>query len=280
MVRKSKIPTVWSIGHSDSSGGTGIQADIHTFHDFEVYGCNVVTAIMAQNSFATGYWVPVERKAVVAQINALDSDLPAEAIKLGMVPNAAIMEPIARYLADFKGPVIFDLELQTSDNWLQADFDNVAATLLPNVHMLVVNCEEAAALTGLEVASPESMRQTAGRLLQTGVGGVLVTGARMPGIDGRRFDYWSDGNDQVWVDVDVVDSVNNRGGGSTLSAALAAALASGRDLKAALKIAKAYVTRGIRDANCQGSGPGSVAHHGLPEDRDDWPVLTADAPVC
>lgn len=278
MVRKSKIPTVWSIGHSDSSGGTGIQADIHTFHDFEVYGCNVVTAIMAQNSFATGYWVPVERKAVVAQINALDSDLPAEAIKLGMVPNAEIMEPIAKYLADFNGPVIFDLELQTSENWMLADFDRLAAPLLPHVALLVVNCEEAEALTGLDMASPEALQQTAERLLRTGVGGVLVTGARMPGIEGRRFDYWSDGSDRVWVDVNVVDSVNNRGGGSTLSAALAASLASGRDLKAAIKIAKAYVTRGIRDANCQGSGPGSVAHHGLPEDRDDWPLLSQDAP--
>lgn len=279
MVNKTRIPIVWSIGHSDSSGGTGIQADIHTFHDFEVYGCNVVTAIIAQNSFAAGYCVAVERKAVIAQINALDSDLPADVIKLGMVPDADTMEPVAKYLADFDGPIIFDLEMHTSGGWVAEEFDRFRQTLLPKISLLVVNSEEAEALTAIDIRQPEQLPTIAERLLATGVGSVLITGARFEAAEGRRFDYWSDGGESWWVSVDVVDSVNNRGGGSTLSAALAAALAGGRNLEQAIRVAKAYVTRGIRSANCLGSGPGSVAHHGLPESSDDWPELSRDMPA-
>lgn len=278
MVNKTRIPIVWSIGHSDSSGGTGIQADIHTFHDFNVYGCNVITSIIAQNSFATGYSVAAERKAVIAQINALDSDLPASVIKLGMVPNAEILEPIAKYLADFDGPVIYDLELRTSENWILNHFEQLKTQLLPHVELLVVNSEEAEDLTDIEIQQPEDLVVMARQLLDTGAKGVLITGARFATAEGRRFDYWSDGQGDCWVSVDVVDSVNNRGGGSTLSAALAAALAAGRSLEEAIAIAKAYVTRGIRNANCLGSGPGSVAHHGLPEGDEDQPELSRDKP--
>lgn len=279
MVNKTRIPIVWSIGHSDSSGGTGIQADIHTFHDFNVYGCNVITSIIAQNSFATGYSVAAERKVVIAQINALDSDLPASVIKLGMVPNLETLEPIAKYLADFDGPVIYDLELQTSENWIAGAFDQLKALLLPHVELLVANSDEAEALTDVSIQQPEDLEAMAQQLLTTGVSSVLITGARFASVEGRRFDYWSDGQAHCWVSVDVVDSVNNRGGGSTLSAALAAALAGGRTLEEAIVVAKAYVTRGIRSANCLGSGPGSVAHHGLPQGDEDQPELSRNKPL-
>lgn len=278
-VSQSRIPVVWSIGHSDSSGGTGIQADIHTFHDFNVYGCNVVTAIVAQNSFATGYSVATERKAVIAQINALDSDLPADVIKLGMVPNMDVMEPVAKYLTDYEGTVIYDLELQTSDGWLMQAFAQLKTVLLSRVDLLVVNTEEAAALADLPIRELEDMVRVADYLLAAGPKAVFITGARFADAGGRRVDYWSNGGDGWWVSVDAVDSVDNRGGGSTLSAALAAALANGEPIDAAIKLAKAYVTRGIRDANRVGSGPGSVAHRGLPPGIDDCPVMTREAPL-
>ena len=89
-----KKPVVWTIAGSDSGGGAGVQADLHTFQDFAVHGCSVITALTAQNSFALGYCVATERKSVVAQINALDSDMPAAAIKLGMLANAEIVETV------------------------------------------------------------------------------------------------------------------------------------------------------------------------------------------
>lgn len=279
MTTRKKIPVVWSIGHSDSSGGTGIQADIHTFHDFNVYGCNVVTAIVAQNSFAAGYSIPTERKGVIAQINALDSDLPASVIKVGMLPNEEVLETVAKYLADFKGFVLYDLELEASDSWLLGEFGQLKVQLLPHVGLFVVNTDEAAALAGRSIESVKDLKAVAQTLHAAGPEAVLITGARFAGADGQRFDLWFNGSEERWVSIDVVDSVNNRGGGSTMSAALAAAMARGDDLDETIRVAKAYVTRGIRNANSLGSGPGSVSHTGLPLGSDDWPTISIQPPA-
>lgn len=277
MSSEKRIPTVWTIGHSDSSGGTGIQADIHTFHDFNVYGCNVVTALVAQNSFATGYSVAAERKAVVAQINALDSDLPATVIKLGMMPSQEVMEPIAKYLAEFDGTVIYDFELSNSGQWLLEQLDQLKTLLFPSVDVLVINTQEATSLTDSPLQAAVDVERAARVILDAGPKSVLITGVKSS--DGSsRCDYWASNNDSFWVIAPVVDSVHNRGGGGTLSAALSAALAREESMEAAVNVAKAYVARGIRDANCVGSGPGSVAHHGLPEGSDDWPVISREIP--
>ena len=100
-IYKKNTPIVWTIGHSDSSGGTGVQADLHTFQDYGVYGGNVITSIVAQNSFASGYALATERKSVVAQINALDSDIPAKVIKVAAIPELEILESVGKYLEDF-----------------------------------------------------------------------------------------------------------------------------------------------------------------------------------
>ena len=274
----NRIPIVWTIGHSDSGGGTGIQADIHTFHDFNVYGCTVITAITAQNSFARGYNTAAERKVVVAQINALDSDLPASVIKLGMVPNLEVLESVTRYLTDFDGTVVYDLELDNSGEWLLDHMQWMKEQLFPSVNVLVVNVEEAGSLWGKTLASLEDMASAAAALRKAGPQSVLITGGKFGSGGGKRYDYWSDGDEHRWVTTTVVDSIHNRGGGSTLSAALSAALALGLPMDEALRLGKAYVTRGIRDANCVGSGPGSVAHHGLPQDSDDWPEISRQMP--
>ena len=91
-------PIAWTIAGSDSGGGAGIQADLASFHDFGVHGCSVVTALTAQNSFTVGHVAITPRRALAAQINALDSDLQAAAIKLGMLGGEDVVEMVAKYL--------------------------------------------------------------------------------------------------------------------------------------------------------------------------------------
>jgi hydroxymethylpyrimidine kinase/phosphomethylpyrimidine kinase/thiamine-phosphate diphosphorylase len=270
-----KPPVVWSIANSDSGGGTGIQADLHTFHDFDVYGCTVITAVSAQNSFTQGYVAATERKSVVAQINALDSDMPAKAIKIGMLPNREIMETVIKYLVDYTGLVVYDVELQSSGEWLKDEADLLKTGLLPLVDFLVVNTEEVSLLTGIVVDSSATMMTAMESLLALGARAVLITGARLSPLPTERFDYWSDGDQNLWVAIEAVDTANNRGGGSTLSAAITACLAQQQNIETALKNAKAYVTQGIRHANQIGGGPGSVAHLGAPKNDQDWPRITA-----
>ncbi len=268
-VQQQKMPIVWTISASAAGGGTGIQADLHTFHDFGVYGCTVVTALCAQNSFALGYTAVTDKKGVAAQINALDSDMPADAIKLGILPSKDIVESVIKYLEDFKGFVVYDLELDNSGEALLGEAgDLVRNVLIPRVNLLVVNVEEAKELTGLTVTRGDSLSTVAKALLAMGAGSVLVTGAH---IDDKRVDLWMDKERCQWVTIDPLHTANNRGGGNVLSAVLTAAEARGLDIETALKLAKAYVTQGIRGSYQVGSGPGAVAHLG-------WPVNTADMP--
>ena len=111
----AKPRIAWTIAGSDSGGGAGIQADLATFRDFGVHGCSVITAITGQNSFAVGYVEPVSRKALAAQINALDCDLPAAAIKVGMLANNDIVASVAKYLAGCRGIVVYDPVLHASN---------------------------------------------------------------------------------------------------------------------------------------------------------------------
>ena len=276
--KNNKIPVVWSISGSDSCGGTGIQSDVKTYHDFGACGCSVVTAITAQNSFATGYSIAAERKSVVAQINALDSDMPADIIKVGLLPSLEIVETVVKYFDDYQGYVVYDLELEASGEQLLTEAgDLLRSRLIPRVDLLVVNIEEATALTDAEITSFVQMEAAAARLMAMDARSVLITGAKF-GDSGQRVDYWTDGTEEIWVTVNGALGVNNRGGGCVLSAAIAAALSQGHTFKAALSLAKAYVTQGIRGAQAIGSGPGAVAHLGLPTDDGDKPQFSDSRP--
>jgi hydroxymethylpyrimidine kinase/phosphomethylpyrimidine kinase/thiamine-phosphate diphosphorylase len=271
----------WTIAGSDSGGGAGIQADLHTFQDFDVHGCSVITALTAQNSIAVGYSVATEHKNVVAQINALDSDLPADAIKLGMLANGEIVETVAKYLQDFKGFVVCDPVIQATSGGYLMDAEGsekLKSLLLPRLNLIVPNVPEAEQLTGLKVESTADMVKAAEALLAMGVKAVLITGGHFDAINERRADYFTDGTNHFWLAGEDIQTVNSHGSGCTLSSAITAAVAQGYELWDALVLAKAYVTQGIRNAEQVGGGPGPVAHDGWPINLQDLPGLSFHEP--
>jgi len=278
MIQEKKA-IAWTIAGSDSGGGAGVQADLATFHDFAVHGCSVITALTAQNSFAVGLIAPTPRKSIVAQINALDSDLPAGAIKIGMLANAEIITTVAKYLDDYDGFVVCDPVMRSSTGGsLLEDVASAAmiSDLLPRVSLLTPNIPEAESLTDTEIRSPEDVVKAAQLLLGKGVQSVLITGGHFDVIHGRRVDYWTNGKESFWLAGTAIDTVHNHGSGCSLSAAIAAGISLGHDIKDALVLAKAYVTQGIRGAKQFGGGPGHVAHTGWPEQLEDYPELFVD----
>lgn len=275
MLLDSRKPVAWTIAGSDSGGGAGIQADLHTFQDFDVHGCSVITALTAQNSFAVGYSVATEHKNVVAQINALDSDLPADAIKLGMLANAEIVETVAKYLDDYKGFVVCDPVISaTSGGALmdEAGGELLKTLLLPKVNLVLPNVPEAEQLTGLTITNEAEMVAAAAALLALGPKAVMITGGHFDAVDGQRVDYFTDGTHSFWLAGEDIMTVNSHGSGCTLSSAVTAAIAQGFELWDALVLAKSYVTQGIRSAVQVGGGPGPVAH-------DGWPLFLEDLPA-
>lgn len=276
-----KKPVVWTISGSDSGGGAGIQADLHTFQDFAVHGCSVITALTAQNSFALGYCVATERKSVVAQINALDSDMPAAAIKLGMLANAEIIETVIKYLDDYSGFVVCDPVMFSTTGGSLLDEEGGALLrekLLPRIDLLTPNVLEAEALTGLSIKTLDDVVIAAEAILALGARAVVVTGGHFDAQDGKRLDYWSDGKEALWLAGEDIQTINSHGTGCTLSSAITSAIAHGYDVKDALVIAKAYVTQGLRHSVQLGNGPGPVGHYGWPDAIEDLPTVSTQLP--
>lgn len=278
---RERPPVAWSVAGSDSGGGAGIQADLLTFHDFGIHGCTVITALTAQNSFAVGHISVTPHRNLAAQINALDSDLPAAAIKLGMLADVATASTVMKYLEDYEGPVICDPVFQSTSgsSLLAGDAgDLVAAQLLPRALVITPNRYEAEAMLGRPIRDEAAEVEAAGHeLVARGARSVLITGGHFAPQDGRCGDFWTDGQRSLWLYGDHVDTIHNHGTGCTLSSAIAAAIALGHSLEDALVLAKAYVTRGLRRARQVGSGPGPVAHSGFPDTLEDLPTLSARA---
>lgn len=278
---EKKIPVAWTIAGSDSGGGAGIQADLATFRDFGVHGCSVITAITAQNSFAVGYIETTSHKALAAQINALDCDFSARAIKLGMLASAMTVRCVAKYLADYRGFVVCDPVMTASSGESLLDGEAgiiLREQLLPRADLITPNRQEAEALLNRQIQSPDEIENAARDLVKLGARSVLITGGHFANDTQRCHDYWSDGDDGFWLAGPRIDTVHTHGGGCTLASAITAAIARGYTLKDALVLAKMYVSAGLRISRQIGGGPGPVAHTGWPQMLDNFPVLTKRFP--
>lgn len=273
---QSRKPVAWSIAGSDSGGASGIQADLCTFKDFGVYCCTAITAVTAQNSFAVGHIAVTSKRAMAAQINALDSDFPADAIKVGMLASDGVAQTVCNYLDDFKGPVVVDPVIRASsgDSLISDDaMDMMRKRLLPRADVITPNRNEAGFLLGRKLASTTDMEQAAHDLVAKGARSVLITGGHFDAVDGLCVDYWCDATRGFWIGGEHINSVHSRGSGCTISSAIAAGLARGLPIEDALVLARAYISKGIRYAVQMGGGPGAVAHMGWPDSVDDWPVV-------
>lgn len=263
MSLRQRPAVAWTIAGSDSGGGAGVQADLKTFHDFDVHGCSVITALTAQNSIAVGLIQPTPHRALAAQINALDSDLPADAIKLGMLPDIETIQCVVKYLDDYSGPVVCDpvLKASSGDPLVQQEVMQILREqLLPKVTLVTPNRDEAQALLGGPLESHRDIEHGAEQLLAMGAQAVVITGGHFDPLQGRRWDYFCSADDRFWLAGESIDTVHSHGSGCTFSSAITANLALGYELADALVIAKMYITNGFRCSQQLGGGPGPVAH--------------------
>ncbi|WP_295874817.1 thiamine phosphate synthase [uncultured Zhongshania sp.] len=277
-----KKPIAWTIAGSDSGGGAGIQADLATFHDFGVHGCTVITAITAQNSFAVGHVSVTPRRTLAAQINALDSDLQADVIKLGMLASEDVVTMVSKYLDSFPGFVVCDpVMVSSSGGELMPSgiSDLLIEKLLPRADLLTPNLSEAETLLNRGIDGLDDVERAAADIVALGARSVLITGGHLSARNNERHDYWTDGEQGFWLSGPNIDTLNTHGTGCSLSSAIAAVVARGYSLPDALVIAKAYVSQGLRMSVQLGSGPGPVVHIGWPQHAIDFPGLNRRLPA-
>jgi hydroxymethylpyrimidine/phosphomethylpyrimidine kinase len=265
-----------TIAGSDSGGGAGIQADLKTFSALGVYGASVITALTAQNTLRVEAVHVVPPDFVLAQMRAVAADLQVDAIKIGMLGTAPVIEAVAEGLADYPGiPVILDpvMMAASGDPLLDPDaVDALRSVLIPLATLITPNLAEAAALLACSPAGNEyEMAMQAWQLRDAGAKGVLVKGGHGDGP--TSIDILFAGIEPVRLEAPRIDTRNTHGTGCTLSAAIAAGLAKKMPLPEAVAMAKDYVTAAIFAADSldigSGQGRGPVHHfHGQwpPED--------------
>jgi hydroxymethylpyrimidine/phosphomethylpyrimidine kinase len=258
-------PVALTIAGSDSSGGAGIQADLKTFAALGVYGASVITALTAQNTTGVSGIHQVPAEFVTAQIDAVFSDLAVAAVKIGMVAQPASIDAIVAGLTRWspKHVVLDPVMVATSGDRLLAReaVDALRIKLIPRASVITPNLPEAAALLDEPVAASEAAIENQGRrLLAMGCPAVLIKGGHGQGAE--SIDYLIDANGTIALAALRTATKNTHGTGCSLSSAIAAGLAKGESLEAAVRNAKAWVSAAIASADrfSVGHGHGPIHH--------------------
>lgn len=255
-----------TIAGSDSGGGAGIQADIKTFSALQCYGMSVITAITAQNTIEVTDVMPIPTEMIVKQLDAVLSDIGADAIKIGMVYTKeaimAIKQTLAKYC--YKKLVIDPVMVSTSGHKLLED-DAIQAIndeLIPTADVVTPNIPEAELLTGVRIQNIDDRKKAAKILAAKGCDTVLIKGGHakdkiiLDSVYFARIDEFFNINSK-WI-----DTPNKHGTGCTLSSAITAVLAYSIDEPTAITIAKNYTDASIKSGSHYqiGRGHGPVHH--------------------
>jgi hydroxymethylpyrimidine kinase/phosphomethylpyrimidine kinase len=251
-----------TVAGSDSGGGAGIQADLKTFQRFGVFGTTAITAVTAQNTRGVNCWEPVSTDLVRAQIDAVVADLSPAALKSGMLGNGAIASVVAAAIREhsLRAYVLDPVMVATSGDILLAQdaIDVIRRELVPLATLVTPNLEEAVILTGEKIEDEDTMVRAAEILVNDlGAQAALVKGGHLVGD--RVVDILYDGDVRVFRGRRL-ETTNTHGTGCTLSAAIAAQLANGESLHAAVRRSIDYVHNAIATAPGLGSGHGPLNH--------------------
>jgi hydroxymethylpyrimidine/phosphomethylpyrimidine kinase len=260
---QSSLPIALTIAGSDSGGGAGIQADLKTFAFHRIHGTSALTCITAQNTLGVTRVDALPAEAVVAQIEAVVSDIGVQATKTGMLLNQDIIKAVAAEVKTLGLDNLVVDPVMVSRTGAQLIDDAAVASLrdilIPMAAIATPNRYEAQILSGLEIHSLEDMQEAAQHIHQLGSSAVLVKGGGMSG-NLRGVDVWFDGHELLTLTTEQVDTSNTHGTGCTLSSAIAANLALGKDPLEAVRLAKNYVTTALKYALDIGQGTGPLGH--------------------
>ncbi|HEV3474772.1 MAG TPA: bifunctional hydroxymethylpyrimidine kinase/phosphomethylpyrimidine kinase [Actinomycetota bacterium] len=253
-------PRALTIAGSDSGGGAGIQADLKTFQALGVWGMSAVTAVTVQNTKGVTGYQEVDPDTVGEQIRAVATDIGMDAAKTGMLASAPIIEAVADAAAEVRLPnlVVDPVFMSKHGHPLLQDeaVDALRKRILPLASLVTPNLPEAAGLAGFPVQTDQDMERAGVAILELGPGAVLVKGGHLEGHDATDLLVTSDGVQPI--SAERIDTPHTHGTGCVLSAAIAAHLARGDDLLAAVQAGKAFVTEAIRAHLEIGSGIGPV----------------------
>lgn len=253
--------TALTIAGSDSSGGAGIQADLKSFAALGVFGMSAITAITAQNTCGVTSIRELDTEIINDQIDAVFSDIKVDAVKIGMLANSEIIKTVTAALVRHKARnIVLDTVMIAKSGSQLLKKDAISALkkqLIPQALVVTPNLYEASELVGFEVNNQADMKKAAAVIKEMGAQYIVVKGGHLPGCacdllyDGDKFSSFA--NERI-------DSVHTHGTGCTFSSAIAAGLAKGLRVEAAVAEAKRYITMAITHGFALGKGIGPTHH--------------------
>jgi hydroxymethylpyrimidine/phosphomethylpyrimidine kinase len=261
----ARIPKVLSVAGSDPSGGAGVQGDIKTLSSLSCYAMAAVTALTAQNTRGVSLVHALPPAFVTAQIDSIFADVEVDAVKIGMLADAAIAEAVAASLARAGASnIVFDPVLYSTHGDALSAAGLVEAArerILPLAILVTPNLDEAAALLNAPRArGVEEAREQARALVEAGARAALVKGGHLAG---EPVDILFDGTRMQEFHGRRIDTRNTHGTGCALSSAIAAHLSRGAELAEAVAAAKAYLEGALEQADRLAVGGGAGPPHHL-----------------
>jgi hydroxymethylpyrimidine/phosphomethylpyrimidine kinase len=248
---------ILTIAGSDSGGGAGIQADLKAITVLGGYGMSVLTALTAQNTMGVRAVHEVPASFVEEQIDAVLSDIGADAIKTGMLANAEIIKVVVRKIKQYRmkkvvvDPVMVakggaSLLRKEAEETLIRDLIPLALLVTPNLH-------EASVLTGLKIKSIEEMKRAARSIFEMGPRYVVVKGGH---LKGEAIDLLFDGRNFVEIRAPRIETKSTHGTGCTFASAITTLIARGDSVPEAVRKAKTFITLAIQSGLAIGKGTG------------------------
>lgn len=265
-MNKTKLPCVVTIAGTDPSGGAGLQADIKAISATGSYAASVITALVAQNTRGVQAIHPVSTEFVRQQMDSIFSDLAVDAIKIGMLHDARIIEVVSSELQKLNlRHVVFDPVMVAKDGSVLLDLETMTLLkekLLNRVSLITPNIFEAEHLMGASITNLADMEMAARKLGEEFSVNVLVKGGHLNEHDASDVLYDQNEKKCDWFHAERIFTKNTHGTGCTLSSAIASYLAQGFSLYDAIDTAKHYLTKAILSGShyTLGQGNGPVDH--------------------
>ena len=261
---------VLTIAGSDSGGGAGIQADLKTFAALGCYGMSAITALTAQNTVGVQAIHAVPASFLRQQIISVIEDIGVDAVKIGMLHEPGVVEVVAWAIDHFRlrNVVLDPVMVATSGDRLIAaeTVEVLVRELFPRACLVTPNLDEAALLLGRPLTTMADLAPAARDLLALGAQAALLKGGHLEGDDVEDL-LCVPGAEDLRLRSQRIASRNVHGTGCTLSSAIAAHLAMGDDLPAAVRHGRAYILRAIEAGASvrtgQGHGPLNHGHQPL-----------------
>lgn len=256
------VPVALTIAGSDSGAGAGVQADLKTFSALGVYGLTVITAITAQNTLGVRAVQEIDPNVIEAQLDAVAEDFAIGALKTGMLSSAAIIEVVAAGIRRHGlAPLVVDpvMVAKSGDRLLRKDaVDALRTKLLPLARLVTPNLPEAEVLAGMPSRTRHDRINAARAIIEFGAQAVVIKGGHSE--DDPVIDLLVDQDDVEEFSARRIATTSTHGTGCTFSAAIAAGLARGLDLRNAVGEARSYLSRALIDAPGLGHGHGPLQH--------------------